>query len=114
MATLGRRYLVHIRLGAGKPATNRVERSAAGVKEILVRLSLGKNNCQLAYTSHDGASFGFFLKTTRYAAAIRNVLESPGVGPHPLLDEDSILIVEIGEDFKGHGFSRAWTWLQHH
>jgi hypothetical protein len=28
--------------------------------------------------------------------------------------DDPILVLEIGEDFSGRGFSRAWTWLQHH
>lgn len=128
MAQIGRRYLVHVRLGAGKPALNRIKQAAEGVQEVLERLALGKGNCQLAYTSHDGASFGFLVKTTRYAAGIRDQLESPGksfgswrhddkpeprISP-PLLGEDAFLVVEVGEDSSCYGLTRAGAWLQHH
>lgn len=78
MAQLGRRYLVHVRIGKGTPALNRIKIAAEGVQRVLESLTIGKGNCQLAYTSHDGASFGFLIKTTRYASAIRAPLESPG------------------------------------
>lgn len=126
MAQLGRRYLVHVRIGKGTPALNRIKIAAEGVQRVLESLTIGKGNCQLAYTSHDGASFGFLIKTTRYASAIRAQLESPGTTfdkpfaeptpriPPPLLGEDSILVVEVGEDFNCYGFTRATAWLEHH
>lgn len=40
MSTLGRRYLVHIRLGAGKPATNRIKSAAQDVQEVLETLTM--------------------------------------------------------------------------
>lgn len=127
MAQLGRRYLVHIRIGSAKtPTSSRIAEAAEGVKKVLEFLAPGKGNCQLAYTSHDGATFGFLLKTTRFAGAIRAQLESPGKS-HDLLDrtpqpmirppltgDDSILVVELGEDMSTLGFTRAGTWLQHH
>lgn len=126
MTAIGKRYLVHIRIGSGKPPLHRIKQAAAGVKEVLESLTVGTGNCKLAYTTQDGSSFGYFIKTNRHAGAIRAQLECPGnpdnhllenPKPHippPLLGEDSILVIEIGEDFSGNGFSKAWTWLQHH
>ena len=123
MSQIGRRYLVHIRIGATKPVTARLEKAAAGVKQILESLVVGAGNFQLAYISHDAASFGFFLKTTAHASTIKSQLESPGAtakNPEfrmnpPLAGEDSILVVEVGDDFSSNeGFGKARTWLQHH
>jgi len=81
---------------------------------------------QLAYTSHDGATFGFFLKTHLVSAQIRGKIASPGKerdimdrnSPAPLgspfLNDDAMLVLELGPDFSGIGLSRGWTWLQHH
>ena len=131
MVQFGRRYLVHVRLGAGKPPTSyRLQTAAAGIKEILEAIAFGTGNLKLAYTSHDGATFGFLIKTYKSSDSIMAELQSPGndswtplgrehksktegISP-PLLNDDSVLIVEIGDDFIGHGFSKAWTWLQHH
>jgi hypothetical protein len=133
MAQLGRRYLVHVRLGAGdRPTDHRIATAATSIQKILDALAPGTGNLKLAYTSHDGATFGFLIKTNQSARSILAELLSPGndtwtglgherksktkgvsVSP-PLLNEDSVLITEIGSDFVGQGFSKAWTWLQHH
>jgi hypothetical protein len=68
--------------------------------------------------------FGYFLRSRSSAREIRQRLEAPGnarIGAQlsaadmPFLtNDDPILVLEVGEDFDGRGFSRAWTWLQHH
>jgi hypothetical protein len=117
-----RNFLIHVRIGQGKPDLSRIKSAASNFQQILKDIS---EDLQLAYTSHDGATFGFFIKSKKKADQIRLIIESPGKtdidGRHltsvtgsPLLNDDSMLVLEIGDDFSGRGFSRAWTWLQHH
>lgn len=119
-----KRFLVHIRIGSAAPSRQRLIDACPAVKATIERLSNG--NCQLAYTSSDGGTFGYLLKTSKPSAMIRAEIEGTSNKPpkygedepmppsSPLLNDDCILVLEIGEDFAGHGFSRAWTWLQRH
>ena len=117
-----RRYLVHIRLGGSKPTLERIRETAPGIKSILEQISGG--DCQLAYTSHDGSSFGFLLKTGLHATAVVRRLQGPDrddswahpdepVQGSPLRHEDQVLVIEIAEDFHGVRMGKAATWLQH-
>jgi hypothetical protein len=114
-----RRYFVLIKFGGSTPIRDRVQKSAPAVLEILK--DIGRNDIQLAITSDNGDSFGFLLRAPA-ARVIRSRLESPGKGKpwdavpdggSPLRNEDSVLVLEVGEDFDGRGFSKGWTWLQH-
>lgn len=60
--------------------------------------------------SNDGLLFGFFMKSSKPTPVIRASFESC-TGTR---QGDSFIVFEIGEDFNGIGFSRAWTWLQRH
>lgn len=107
-------YLTVIRLSAeDMPLTQRIRETAPLVKKSIEALSGG--NCQLAFTSQDGSAFGWLMRSARDAGAIARVLKGElGGGTAALLQSDSVLVVEIGPDFSGHGFTRAWTWIQHH
>ena len=122
MAGPTKRYLVHVKFGGDVPLRQRLPEAVPVLKDHVARLARAK--AQLAWTSGDGGSFGFFMLCDLPAAAIRSQLQSPGVdswqkpGRLPtegsaLTNADSIIVIEIGEDFSGEGFGRAWTWLQH-
>ena len=100
-----RLLLLNVRLGNQTMASN--DRSTAGktTEHNVKRLSL---EYKLAWISADASMFGFFMKSDRPLPVIRaEVMEG-------LLNDDSIIVLELGEDFTGHGFSNGWTWLQHH
>ena len=112
-SVLGRRCLLVI--GA---ASERIRDTAPGIKDVLEGISGG--NCQLAYASHDGASFGFLLSTRLTAAQIINRLESPSPDGTPpeklrgssLQNDDEVLVLELGDDYFARRLGRAMTWLQ--
>jgi hypothetical protein len=126
-------FLVHIRLGQKQPERGRIAEAAPLIQDAIQKVSKGE--FQLAYTSHDGTTMGFFVRTPMAGGSIRAALEgssrayeyfsekewdaarAKGERPKlesPLSNEDSILILELGPHFTGQGFSRAQTWLQHH
>ncbi len=121
-----RRYLVHIRLGKEFSLKQRIREATPGIKQIIKKLS--HDEYQLAYTSGDGGTFGFLMKASCEPYVIRTQLDAPGKhrpfgleaddqeypDTSPLRTDDHVLILEIGELFDGKGFSRAWTWLEHH
>ena len=115
------RYLVHIRLGGTVPVRDRLAKDVPGIKTILEQISSGV--CQLAYSSQDGGSFGFLVRTHLHATKIIRKLESPGdssffpdpnkpIKSSPLSNDDQLLVLEIGDDFSSRGMGRAGTWLQ--
>ncbi len=117
-----RRYLVHIRLGGDSATIDRIKSTAPEIKSILDQISAG--NCQFAYASHDGATFGFLVESRMPATAILIRLESPDkskpadltrtISGSPLINDDQLMVLEIGDDFSSRGMGRAGTWLQHH
>lgn len=122
MAGPTKRYLVHVKFGGDVPLRQRIIESVPTMKNHVDRLSRGKS--QLAWTSDDGGSFGFFMLCDLPAGVILSQLRSPGADrwqkPGRLRNEgsaltnaDSLIVLELGDTFSGDGFGRAWTWLQH-
>ena len=101
------RYLFIAQL---KPDTDlaRVQVVAPDILKLLARFSNGEQ--ESAFRSNDGLLFGFFLRTTVAPRIMRAEFEKLTSTENG----DDALIVEVGEDHAGTGFSRAWTWLQHH
>ena len=106
-------YFVLIKFKGDVPTIQRIRESAPLVKSAIEKLS--RNDCQLVFTSDSGDCFGYLLKTKLPAGVIRAELdgETQSSDTSPLRSDDNVLVVEVGEDFHGRGFSRAWTWLQH-
>lgn len=111
-----KRYLIICRIGQTDPSMPEIASVAAPVKDALDRLSTCKP--QSAFTTHRGDTFAFFVKTEKTADYIRALLygQTNATQTSPLRNDDSALIIEIphGANFSGSGFSRGWTWLQHH
>ena len=63
----------------------------------------------IAHADNGHLSAHFFKSKLNAGQMQARFREKPGVGK-----DDSILIFEVGSDYNGSGFSRAWTWLQHH
>ncbi|HJT63105.1 MAG TPA: hypothetical protein VJ797_15655 [Burkholderiales bacterium] len=113
MEANAKRLLIVIRFGDETPVKVRAPKAAPAILAVIQRCSGGEH--QLAFTSRDGSVFGYLLKTTRPLGALRAELYGEtGAGTAALLNEDHFFAVELGADFDGRGFSRAWTWLQHH
>ena len=88
--------------------TARISRDVPQIIDLISELS--RNEFEATFRSDNGRLFGFFMKSPRAAAVIRSRLEQcTGT-----LRDDSFLVLEVGEEFNGLGFTRAWTWLQHH
>jgi hypothetical protein len=69
-----------------------------------------KGEMEQVCRSNDGQLFGFLFKSSKPELMLMAEFEScPGT-----IHEDSFIVFEVGEKFGGTGFSRAWTWLQHH
>ena len=107
-----RRFLIHIRLGGGAQADRaHILDVARHLKETARHISNGE--CHLAYTSHDACTMGYFVKTALDTKNIKKQITSTR-DSSVLLNDDSIMILELGRAFDGIGFSGAWSWLQHH
>lgn len=78
------------------------------IDELFSRFSDGEN--EQAFRSNDGLLFGFFFKTSVHGDIMRAEFEKLTATN----SGDSLLIFEAGPLCTGHGFSRAWTWLQRH
>ena len=88
-----------------------MERIARDVPLIIKSLSdLSRGEMQQVCRSNDGILFGFFVRTTALSHRVRIELEKC-LGTY---SGDDFLVLEISGAFDGLGFSRAWTWLQHH
>ena len=108
------KYIVIIRLGEALPTRERVIEAAPKIRSEIE--SISKKDCQLAFTTPDGSTFGYLLQASVSAGVINARLCGRGSnddGPSILRSDDSILVVEVGDDLAGTGFSRAWSWLQH-
>ncbi len=113
-------YLLHVNLG-GKPSKTRIKEAATQIKELVSQLSPDN---QLAYTSGDGSTFGFLLKSRLWASQIAYGIYSPGenmtsldpkpIIPSPLRHEDSLLVLEVGDDVSDIGKAKIRAWFQHH
>lgn len=106
-------YFVVIRYGGDEPIINRIRECAAEVKETIERVSSGRN--QLVFTSQSGDCFGYLLQSELPMGAITAKLngETHSDEPSPLRIEDRTFIIEVGEQYGGRGFSKAWNWLDY-
>lgn len=113
MNSEGSIFFVLIKYKGDVPTIQRIRESAPLVKTAIEKLS--RNDCQLVFTSDSGDCFGYFLKTKLPVGVIRAELEgrTESSSSSALRSDDDVLVVEIGKQFDGSGFSRAWTWLQH-
>ena len=112
-------FLLHINLG-GKPSRTHIAQAAQQIKALVSEIS---PDHQLAYTSGDGSAFGFFLKSSLKAWQIAHRINSPGsddpkprlIAPgSPILHDDSLLVLEIGEDVSGFGKTKVQAWFRFH
>ena len=101
------RYCALIQLGKSSDI-RRVAETVPVIVKTIERWSKGEME-QLC-RSNDGQLFGFFFKSTKPVAMMRAEFESSGANSNT----DSFIVFEVGDQFSGQGFSRAWTWLQHH
>ena len=108
-----RNFFVLIKFAGDVPIRERILESAKPIKEIIERISNG--NYQLVFTADSGDSFGYFLRSKEKASLISAHIQGSTnkTGAAPLLNRDSILVLEVGDDFYGYGFSKGWSWLQH-
>ena len=107
-------YLLHIRFNEYNFSSQRATDLGKTIQEMLKHISSG--NYETAYLTRDGSSVGFFVKTRLPAGAIRSILDGTqweGDRTAVLESGDKFLVLELGPDFSGMGFSKAWTWLQH-
>jgi len=87
---------------------SRIGRDVPGIIEVMRRLSLGKH--EQVFRSDSGRLFGYLVKSSAPANLFRVEFEKCS----STVNSDTILVLEVGEEFAGYGFSRAWNWLQHH
>jgi len=102
-----KKYLVTVRL----KNDSSMSRIATDCPEIIQLIKgFSSDAIELVFRSNDGILFGHFIKTNQQITFIRAEFEKL----KHTVNEDSILIIELGKEFNGLGFSRAWTWLQRH
>ena len=87
MPNLEKCFLIHVNLG-GKPSKARIAEAARQIKPLVSEIS----------PDHPGSVETF----------------GGAVMPSPLLHDDSLLVLEIGDDVSGVGKTRVQAWFQHH
>ncbi len=108
MAEDAKRYIAIIQLNKNSPLS-RVAADVPALIGLFDRVSNGEK--ELAFKSNDGQLFGVFFKTRMPPAMMRSQFEGSGATQNG----DSLIIFEARKLATGTaGFSRAWTWLQHH
>lgn len=116
MEAQAKRYMVVIQLAGNRAEV--MEKARDSVPKIKTLIEQYSNNeCQLAFTTSDGSTFAYLLKTKTPIHVVRKALYGEldsSRGPSMLLASDKFLGLEIGESTDGRGLSRAWTWLEHH
>lgn len=111
------KYAIIIRIGESIPTPDRVREAWTAVREILNEISEGQ--MQMMFSTPDGSTAGFFVEVPSAASAHAIMQGLTGKnnlhkGDTIVRNDDSIIVFEVGSDFSGSGFSRAWSWLQHH
>jgi len=120
-----RRYLLTITLSQKSAPDNDQRALAESLKRIKGTLDkLPKSDLQIAFSSRDGKTIGFFLKTHFNATGIMGFLESPDASrllhqdftkmTGSALRDDGVMIVELGRDFCALNLGVAGAWLQLH
>ncbi len=104
------RYLVILTLGDASPA--RLTSLVPSLTSLLKNLST--EPIEQAFRAAAADVFGYFLRSKLPAQQLVAQIQSPNRTEPFLSNSDSLLVIEIGDDFAGFGRSRAWTWLQRH
>ena len=77
------------------------------ILQIVVNITNG-NHSQF-FRASDGNLFGLLLQCDLKSPQIRAALATGAI----FQDGDSYIVNELGPDWAGHGFSKAWSWMQH-
>lgn len=108
------RYLILVQLGV--VTQERIKECFPRVRKYLEGISGGE--MKMIFATPSGDAVGCLFKTHLYAHKIITDLmgtsQNPPAGSSILYRDDSAIVVEVGEDFSGTGFSQGWNWLQHH
>ena len=106
MADEPRQYFALFRVASDTPK-DRAQTTMLTAMGLVDRWS--DRNHEAVFHAEAGYVFGQLLETRKSAEAMQKQFRNTaGIG-----SGDSMLIFEIGDDYGGAGFSRAWTWLQH-
>ena len=101
-------YLVIVEL-SGDSSMERLSQDVPSILRDMHRLS--KVEPMLAFRSKDGLLFGLFILSDVAPAVLRAEFERSAGSRNG----DHMMAFDIGDQHTGtSGFSRAWTWLQHH
>jgi hypothetical protein len=102
------RCLVVVKLES-RSNLQRITEAVPPIMDTMKRLA--RADIMPAFQSKDGLLFGIFFQTTAPMQAIRAEFEKCD----GTRNGDHMMAFDIGEKLTGtSGFSRAWTWLQHH
>jgi hypothetical protein len=106
----GNRYLVILTLGDASR-----ERLAILVPSLTgILKNISTEPIEQAFRAANADVFGYFLRSKLPARQLIAQIQSPSRTEPFLSNSDSLLIVQIGQDFGAFGGSKAWTWLQPH
>ena len=98
------RFLAIVQLHTAS-TIQRVARDAPGIIDMLKAASTGQH--EQAFRSNDGQMFGYFIESRLPAHRIRVAFEScPNT-----MNNDAVLVVEIGRETAEYGFKRPWGWV---
>jgi len=101
------RYILIVEL-APSSDRNRLVNVVPDVIKVIDRFSGGEK--EIAFRSSDGLLFAHFFRTRAHHRTVSKALTD--VLTHA---KDGYLMFEAGDVRLGtSGFTRAWTWLQHH
>ncbi|WP_043767559.1 hypothetical protein [Algiphilus aromaticivorans] len=104
-------YLVQIRFADGADQ-RRILESMREINDLLSRMS--ESGARIAWTAAENQMVGLLLKSEKPARAIFNEIHSPMTSTaSPFLSGDQAIVLEVGEDMAGNGFSSCWAFLQH-
>ena len=102
-----KRYLIIVQMDKAS-TIERLGKDVPNIIAVFQRVSRGE--LELAFRSSDGTLFGYFVKSSTKPVFLKVEFEKS----QATTNKDTTLIVELGDQVDGSGFSRAWTWLQHH
>ena len=102
-----KRYIAIVQLKSDS-TTERLSRDVPQIIDFISRMSDGPK--EQVFRSSDGLLFGYFFNSSAPSAVMRAEFEKC----NGTANGDALLVFEAGELATGLGFSRAWTWLQHH
>lgn len=111
-----RKFFVLIEFGGGfQEALEKAVESGPRIKQMVSHIS--ESDYRLVYAASKGDALAFVLSADMSAEKVRNLMSGKALNSQLsiLRNNDSILVLEITDDatYSGHGFSKAWSWIQH-